>query len=54
VFIIYLNMLSASRAWIVQGTVSPSLGLWWVHAAMLAFALGLLGIQNSVHRRLIS
>jgi len=52
-FIIYLNMLSASRAWIVQGSISPLLGLWWVHGVMLAFALGILGVQNSVHKRLL-
>ena len=54
VFIIYLNMLSASRAWIEQGTVSPALGLWWVHGAMLLLGLGLLGVQNSVHKRIFS
>jgi lipopolysaccharide export system permease protein len=52
VFIIYLNMLSASKAWIEQGVVSPLVGLWWVHGVMLLFALGLLGVQNSVFRRL--
>jgi lipopolysaccharide export system permease protein len=52
VFIIYLNMLSASKAWVEQGTVSPALGLWWVHAVVLLLALGLLAGQNSVHKRL--
>lgn len=52
VFIIYLNMLSAAKAWIEQGSISPVLGLWWVHGAMLALALGVLGVQNSVHKRL--
>jgi lipopolysaccharide export system permease protein len=52
VFIIYLNMLSAARAWIEQGAVSPLIGLWWVHGAMLLFAAILLGVQNSVHKRL--
>ncbi len=54
IFIIYLNMLSASKAWIEQGSVSPLLGLWWVHGAMLLLALGMLGVQNSVHKRLLS
>ena len=52
VFIIYLNMLSATKAWIEQGVVSPQLGLWWVHGAVLLFAFGLLAVQNSWHRRL--
>ena len=54
VFIIYLNMLSASRAWIEQGTISPVLGLWWVHGVALSLALLLLAAQNSMHRRLFS
>jgi lipopolysaccharide export system permease protein len=52
VFIIYLNMLSAAKAWIVQGTVSPTLGLWWVHAVVILLTLALLGVQNRWHRRL--
>jgi lipopolysaccharide export system permease protein len=52
VFIIYLNMLSAAKAWIEQATISPSLGLWWVHGSVLLFTLGLLAVQNGWHRRL--
>jgi lipopolysaccharide export system permease protein len=52
VFIIYLNMLSAAKAWIEQGSVSPNFGLWWVHLAVLLLGLGMLGAQNSVHKRL--
>ncbi len=51
VFIIYFNMLSAARAWIEQGTISPNLGLWWVHGAVVAFTLVLLALQNNWHRR---
>jgi lipopolysaccharide export system permease protein len=51
IFIIYLNLLSASKAWIEQGTISPALGLWWVHAAALVFGLGMLAVQNGVHKR---
>ena len=52
VFIIYLNMLSAAKAWIEQATISPALGLWWVHGCVLLFALLMLAIQNRWHRRL--
>jgi lipopolysaccharide export system permease protein len=52
VFIIYLNMMSAAKAWIEQSTISPALGIWWVHASVLVFALLLLAIQNGYHRRL--
>ncbi len=52
VFIIYLNMMSAAKAWVEQSTISPTLGIWWVHATALSFALGLLAVQNGYHRRL--
>jgi lipopolysaccharide export system permease protein len=52
VFIIYLNMMSATKAWIEQSIVSPAIGLWWVHGTMLLFALLLLAVQNGYHRRL--
>ncbi len=53
VFIIYLNLMSASKAWIEQGTISTNLGIWWVHVLMLIFGLSLLAIQNGYFRRLI-
>ena len=52
VFIIYLNMMSAAKAWVEQGTISPALGIWWVHGAMLTFAMMLLAVQNGYHKRL--
>jgi len=52
VFIIYLNMLTAAKAWIEQAAVSPLLGLWWVHGCVLLFTLTLLAIQNGWHRRI--
>ena len=54
VFIIYLNMLNAAKAWIEQGTISPALGLWWVHGIVLLFAIALLGVQNGWHKRVFS
>jgi lipopolysaccharide export system permease protein len=52
VFIIYFNLLSAGKAWLEQGVVPVSAGLWWVHATMLSVAFGMLGIQNGVHKRI--
>ncbi|MDH3441613.1 MAG: LPS export ABC transporter permease LptF, partial [Gammaproteobacteria bacterium] len=52
VFIIYFNLLSAGKAWLEQGAVPAAVGLWWVHGVMLTAALGLLGLQNGIHRRL--
>ncbi len=53
VFIIYFNMLSASKAWIEQDSISPSLGLWWVHACVVALTVALLAYQNNWHKRLL-
>lgn len=54
VFIIYFNLMSAGKAWLEQGTVSPMIGIWWVHALMMSVALILLSMQNGVHRRLFA
>ncbi len=52
VFIVYFNLLSASKAWTEEATISPLLGMWWVHGCMLLLTLGLLALQNGWHRRL--
>lgn len=54
VFIIYFNLMSAGQAWLEQGAVPTYLGIWWVHALMLAIALILLAVQNGVHRRIFA
>jgi len=54
VFIIYFNLMSAGKAWLEQGTVSPGVGIWWVHALMLSIAVVMLSLQNGLHRRLLS
>ncbi len=53
VFIIYLNLLSAAKAWTEEGAISPMLGLWWVHGCMVLFTLTLLGLQNRWLRRIL-
>lgn len=52
VFIIYFNLLSAGKAWLEQGTVPLTVGLWWVHGLMLVMALTLLAVNNGLLRRL--
>ncbi len=54
VFIIYFNLLSAGKAWLEQEVVPIWIGLWWAHGLMLAVALGLLGMQNGIHRRIFA
>ncbi len=51
VFIVYLNMMSAAKAWIEQAMITPTLGIWWVHGVMLLFTLGVVAIQNGWHKR---
>ncbi|MEM7502240.1 MAG: LPS export ABC transporter permease LptF [Pseudomonadota bacterium] len=54
VFIIYFNLLSAGKAWLENGTLPVSVGMWWVHALMLLLAFAILGYQNGWHRRVFS
>ncbi len=51
VFIIYFNLLSAGKAWLENGTLPITVGIWWVHALMLMLAFAILGYQNGWHRR---
>ena len=37
VFVIYFNLLVASRAWVESGILSPWMGLWWVHLVFAVF-----------------
>lgn len=53
VIIIYFNLMTAGQAWVEKGLVPGSIGLWWVHALMLLFAVFLLGAQNRIFRRLL-
>jgi lipopolysaccharide export system permease protein len=39
VYFVYSNLLSAAKIWIEKGDLPPVLGVWWVHAAALAFGL---------------
>ncbi len=54
VFIVYFNMLSAAKAWTEEGTLSPMLGLWWVHGSVLLLTLALFAAQNGWHRRVFA
>jgi lipopolysaccharide export system permease protein len=38
-YVVYSNLLALGRVWLADGTLPPSLGLWWVHAGGLAIAL---------------
>ena len=38
-FILYLQLLSAGRAWIEHGTLPAAAGLWWTHAVVVITVL---------------
>jgi lipopolysaccharide export system permease protein len=42
IYIIYANMTSIARIWLERGLVAEWLGMWWVHALVVAIALLLL------------
>lgn len=35
----YSSLLSAAKAWLEKGDLSPEIGVWWVHAIALSLAL---------------
>ena len=39
IYIIYTNLLNVSRAWMNKDAISPWIGMWWVHAVILVFAI---------------
>src|SRR4030066_113460 len=38
-YMLYSNMISVTNAWVGQGKLSPGIGLWGLHTAMLAITL---------------
>lgn len=51
VYLVYSNLLATGQVWIERGQVPPAVGLWWVHALLLLFALGMLVRQTGGLRR---
>lgn len=50
VALLYMNLINLSRGWIQNGVLPFAVGLWLVHAAFLAFGLGLLWRRMRVAR----
>lgn len=46
IYIIYINLLFVARRWVEQGHVSTLIGMWWVHALMLAAVLILFFVRR--------
>lgn len=39
IYFVYVSLASAAKVWIERGTLPEPLGLWWVHAVVVALAL---------------
>jgi lipopolysaccharide export system permease protein len=39
VYFVYSNLLSASKVWVEKGSLSPVIGVWWVHVLIFAFGV---------------
>jgi len=54
IYVIYTNLLGASKVWLEKESIPAWLGLWWVHAVFLLYALFLLQQQNHFLQRLFA
>ncbi len=45
-YLLLSNFLNVARTWVDEGTVSPTIGMWWVHVSALVFAIALIIYQN--------
>lgn len=51
-YLLYSQLLGLGQAWIAKGKIAPEIGLWWVHALMLAWAGWLIGRRMNFWQRL--
>lgn len=51
-YIIYYNLFTLSKRWIISGTISSYVGVWWVHLCFLALAFLLLAKESGFFRRM--
>jgi lipopolysaccharide export system permease protein len=42
VYMVYANLLSASKVWVEKGQLAPAIGVWWVHLLLFGFGLYLI------------
>ena len=48
IYAVYMNFLAVARSWLEHGTISASLGLWWVHGALLAIIFIVMARQAGI------
>jgi lipopolysaccharide export system permease protein len=51
-YVIYANLLAASKVWLEKDEISPWIGLWWVHLMFITFGIFLLMRQNNMFLRI--
>lgn len=51
IYTVYADLLFLARTWIKNGTISPGLGMWWIHGAMIILAI-ILTLRESMTYRL--
>jgi len=42
VYVVYANLVAASKVWVEKGQLPPAIGVWWVHILLLGFGLYLI------------
>lgn len=52
IYIIYTNLLNASRVWVERGEIPYAIGLWWVHGIMFLVAVSFY-IQPQVIKKML-
>ena len=50
IYLIYSNLISAGEAWIAHGAIPATLGLWWVHGAVVLLAVAVIFAPRAAQR----
>mgnify|MGYP000119525284 CR=1 FL=1 len=45
VYLVYSNLIGLGQSWIAKGKIPDIVGLWWLHALVLATAIYLIGLR---------
>lgn len=53
IYLVYNNLVTVAETWVAKGRVEPVVGVWWVHALVLALTGALLFVQSGGLPRLL-
>lgn len=53
IYIIYANLLFVGRAWVNDGVVPSSIGMWWIHVALVVLIAILLWRQSALRAKFV-